>query len=69
MKIDFKNFEEGIPAFLSIILIPLTYSITQGIIWGFISYTIFKVIRGKYKEIHPMMYVVFVFSVVALVYG
>ncbi|MBN2407486.1 MAG: NCS2 family permease [Elusimicrobia bacterium] len=68
-NIDFRDFEEGIPAFLSIILIPLTYSITQGIIWGFISYTLLKVACGKYKALHPMMYVIFVFSVLALVYG
>ncbi|MFW6130746.1 MAG: NCS2 family permease [Atribacterota bacterium] len=66
---DFKNYEESIPAFLSIILIPLTYSITQGIVWGFISYTLFKIIRGKYREIHPMMHVIFVLSVLALIYG
>ncbi|MFH1414601.1 MAG: NCS2 family permease [Elusimicrobiota bacterium] len=68
-EINFRDFEEGFPAFLSIIMIPLTYSITQGIIWGFISYTLFKVIMGKFRELHPMMFVISLFSVLALIYG
>ncbi|MGM0442458.1 MAG: NCS2 family permease, partial [Elusimicrobiota bacterium] len=67
--IDFKNIEEAIPAFLAIIMIPFTYSITQGIVWGFLTYTVFKVIRGKADQLHPMMYVIFLFSVLALIYG
>jgi AGZA family xanthine/uracil permease-like MFS transporter len=66
-EINFKDFEEGIPAFLGLILIPLTYSITQGIIWGFLSYTIIKMARGKFKEVHPMMYVISAFSILALI--
>ncbi len=65
-NINFKQFDEGIPAFLAMILIPLTYSITQGIIWGFISYTLLKILSGKSKDIHPMMYVITAFSVFAL---
>lgn len=68
-EIDFKKFETGIPAFLGLILIPLTYSITQGIIWGFLSYTLIKVILGKYREVSPMMYIITGFSVLALVFG
>ncbi|MCD6318665.1 NCS2 family permease [Candidatus Aerophobetes bacterium] len=66
-EINFKDFEEGIPAFLGLILVPLSYSITQGIIWGFLSYTLIKVLRGKAKEIHPMMYIIALFSVLALI--
>ena len=65
-EINFKNFEEGIPAFLALILVPLTYSITQGIIWGFLSYTLIKLLRGKGKEVHPLMYIISLFSVLAL---
>ena len=57
-KINFEDFEEGVPAFLAMILIPLTYSITQGITWGFASYTIIKVLNGKAREVHPMMYII-----------
>jgi len=57
-KINFIDLEEAIPAFLALILIPLTYSITQGITWGFVSYTLLKVLTGKYKEVHLMMYII-----------
>jgi AGZA family xanthine/uracil permease-like MFS transporter len=55
--IDFGKIEEGLPAFLTIILIPLTFSITQGILWGFISHVGLYLVVGRRKEIHPVMYV------------
>jgi AGZA family xanthine/uracil permease-like MFS transporter len=67
IKINWTDFEEAIPAFLALILIPLTYSITQGIVWGFLSYTIIKLLRGKFKDIHPALYVVDAFAILALV--
>jgi AGZA family xanthine/uracil permease-like MFS transporter len=54
--IDFRKIEEGLPAFLTIILIPLTFSITQGILWGFISHVGLYLVVGRRKEIHPVMY-------------
>lgn len=56
-KINFSKIEEGLPAFLTIILIPLTFSITQGILWGFISHVGLYLIVGRRKEIHPVMFV------------
>ena len=67
MKIDWGFFEESIPAFLALILIPLTYSITQGIVWGFLSYTIIKVFVGKAKEIPVTLWIIDVFAIVSLV--
>lgn len=55
--IDFRKIEEGLPAFLTIILIPLTFSITQGILWGFISHVGLYLVVGRRKEIHPVMFV------------
>ena len=55
--INFSKIEEGLPAFLTIILIPLTFSITQGILWGFIAHVGLYLIVGRRKEIHPVMYV------------
>jgi AGZA family xanthine/uracil permease-like MFS transporter len=57
-KIDFKDYEIGIPAFLTIIIMPFTYSISYGIGFGFISYTLIKLFRGKFKDLHPLMIVV-----------
>jgi AGZA family xanthine/uracil permease-like MFS transporter len=56
-QIDFRKIEEGLPAFLTIILIPLTFSITQGILWGFISHVGLYLLVGRRKEIHPVMFV------------
>ena len=55
-EIDFGKIEEGLPAFLTIILIPLTFSITQGILWGFISHVGLYLVVGRRKEIHPVMF-------------
>src|SRR6266545_3425954 len=55
-KISFSKIEEGLPAFLTIILIPLTFSITQGILWGFISHVGLYLLVGRRRDIHPVMY-------------
>jgi AGZA family xanthine/uracil permease-like MFS transporter len=65
-KIQWNNYEEAIPAFLAIFLIPFTYSITQGIVWGFLSYTLIKLSLGKFKDIHPMLYIIDILAIVAL---
>jgi len=65
-KIPWDQFDEALPCFLAIILIPLTFSITQGIIWGFVSYTILKVLLGKYKQLPLSIYVIFVLCLFAL---
>ncbi len=56
--IDVTNVEDGIPALLTMILMPLTYDITVGIGAGFISWVLIKVARGKAGEVHPLMWVV-----------
>jgi adenine/guanine/hypoxanthine permease len=59
-KIDWSRFEIAVPAFLTIIAMPLTYSIATGIAIGFIFYPITMALKGKMKEIHPIMYFLFV---------
>jgi AGZA family xanthine/uracil permease-like MFS transporter len=54
--IDFTDIEEGFPALLAIILMPLTYSITVGIGAGFVMHTVIKVVKGKASEIPPLMW-------------
>ena len=56
--------EEGIPALLTMILMPLTYDITVGIGAGFISWTLIKLVRGKASEVHLLMYLVTIAFVV-----
>ena len=55
--IDFTDFTEALPAFLTILLMPLTFSIAQGLSFGFISYTLIKLTTGRRHEIHPIMYI------------
>jgi AGZA family xanthine/uracil permease-like MFS transporter len=56
--INVADVEDGIPALLAIILMPLTYDITVGIGAGFVSWVFIKVIKGKLGEIHPLMWAV-----------
>ncbi len=55
-SLNLSGFEEIIPAFLTIVLIPLTFSITQGILWGFVSYVFLYFLAGRKKEIHSVMW-------------
>ena len=66
-KIDFKDYEIAIPAFLTIIIMPFTYSISYGIGFGFISYTLIKLFRGKFRDLHPLMIIVSALFAVAFV--
>ena len=57
-KIDFSDFTNALPAFLTIIMMPLTSSIANGFAFGFISYTVMKLFAGQYKQISWIMYLV-----------
>ena len=50
-NIDFDDYTESIPVFLTIVMMPLTYSISEGILFGVLSYVILKVLTGKFKDI------------------
>ncbi|MCM3588704.1 NCS2 family permease [Mesobacillus maritimus] len=58
-KIDWSQFEIAVPAFLTVIIMPLTGSIATGIAAGFIFYPITMIVKGRGKEIHPIMYLLF----------
>lgn len=66
-QINFSKIEEAVPAFLTLVLIPLTFSITQGILWGFISHVGLYLMVGRRREIHPVMYALALVSVGLLV--
>jgi AGZA family xanthine/uracil permease-like MFS transporter len=63
-NINFDDYTIAIPAFLTIVLMPFTYSITNGIGAGFISYALLKVAQGKGREVHPLLWVVVALFVV-----
>jgi AGZA family xanthine/uracil permease-like MFS transporter len=56
--IDWRDAAIGIPAFLTITLIPFTYSITNGVAAGFVSYSLIKLMQGKGREVHFLTYLV-----------
>lgn len=68
-KINWMITEEAIPAFIAMVVIPFTYSITQGIIWGFLTWTVVKLAMGKRKEISLTLILIDLFCVLALVMG
>lgn len=68
-KINWSELDDAIPAFLALVLIPFSYSITQGIIWGFLSWTIIKVAVGKSKEVSLALWIIDAFALVALFWG
>lgn len=55
--IDFIDMTEALPAFLAIVMMPFTYSIAEGIVFGMISYVLMKMLSGRYKEVSVAMYI------------
>lgn len=68
IKLDEDNYTTAIPAYLSIIAMPLFYSIAEGISIGIISYVIINLVCGKAKEIKPIMYVLAVLFVLKYIF-
>jgi AGZA family xanthine/uracil permease-like MFS transporter len=56
-EIDWKDLTEAIPAFLTIIVMPLAVSITEGVAFGVVAYVILKVATGRRDQVHPLLYV------------
>lgn len=68
-NIDFAELDTGIPAFLIITMMPLTYSITKGLAAGFIAYTFIKLVTGKFRELNAVVVVMAIVSVIAFIVG
>jgi adenine/guanine/hypoxanthine permease len=62
-NIDWDDMEIALPAFLTIVLMPFTYSITAGIGAGFITYVLIKTVRGRWRDVHPLLWLVAVLFV------
>ncbi|UOQ44098.1 NCS2 family permease [Halobacillus salinarum] len=67
-NIDWDQFEIAVPAFFTIAAMPLTYSIATGIAIGFIFFPITMMLKGRGKEIHPIMYLLFVIFVLYFIF-
>lgn len=67
-EIDFEDFTEAIPAFLTIIMMPLTFSIAEGILAGIVSYAILKPLSGRGKEVSVVTYIVAVLFILKIIF-
>ena len=65
-RIDFANLEEAFPAFIIMVMIALSYSISTGLAFGFLSFTLIKVVSGKFREIKPAMWIIAMLSMLFL---
>ncbi len=65
-KIDFTNLEEAFPAFIIMVMIALSYSISTGLAFGFISFALIKLVSGKTKDIKPAMWIIVILSILFL---
>jgi len=63
-KIDFFDYTEAIPAFLTIVMMPFAYSIADGIVFGMVSYVILKLLSGRTKEVSKVMWLLAVLFVI-----
>ncbi len=68
LRIDLSDYTEAIPAFLTIILMPLTYSIAEGLVMGVLSYVVIKLVTGRYKDVSPVMLILGIFFVIRFIY-
>ena len=66
-EINFQDPTEGIPAFLTIVMMPFAYSIAEGIVYGILSYVILKAITGKFKQIPIVTWVLFVIFILRII--
>lgn len=67
-KIDFNDFTEAVPAFLTIVMMPYAYSIAEGIVFGMISYVVLKAITGKFKDISLTMWIVSILFILKIIF-
>ena len=67
-KIDFSDFSESLPAFVCVITMPLTYSISNGILLGLITYVLLNMICGNFKKITPVMYILAVLFILKFIF-
>ena len=67
IKINFNDIYIAVPSFLTLILMPLTYSISTGIAYGFASYLLLCIFSGKLNKIHPIMWLIGILSIVEII--
>ena len=66
--INWHEFDEAFPAFLIILIMPLTSSISTGIAFGFIAYPILKIVKGEARKVHPLLYLFAILFAIQLIF-
>ena len=67
IEIDWEDVTEAAPAALTAIMMPFTYSIANGIMFGVLTWMVLRIVRGKIRDIHPVMWIVFALFVIRIV--
>lgn len=65
-SIDFSDYKDSLPVFITVLMIPLGFSISEGIVYGFLSYVIIRLLLGRFKDVSVMMYllaILFIFKI------
>jgi len=67
--IDFRSIEDALPAFVTVVLIPLTLSITQGLLWGFVLHALLYAVVGRWREVGVTLWLLSALSAALLIIG
>ncbi|SFS41843.1 NCS2 family permease [Marininema halotolerans] len=67
-KVQWNDFDEAFPAFITMLSMPLTFSIATGIAFGFISYPLLKIVRGQGREVHPLLYLFMILFILQMAF-
>lgn len=66
--IDWRDMTEAVPAFLTMVIMPFSFSITEGISFGFIAYAVLKLVSGQGRQVHPLLYVFAVLFIIRYIW-
>lgn len=66
VNVEFKDYTEGLPAFITIVMMPFAYSIADGLVFGFLSYVFLKVLTGNAKDVSKTMYILAILFIIKL---
>ncbi|MFR9651180.1 MAG: NCS2 family permease, partial [Rikenellaceae bacterium] len=67
VNINFKDYKDALPAFITIVFIPFSYSISEGIVYGFLSFVIIRLLIGRFRDVSPIMYLLVLIFILKLI--
>ncbi len=69
LKLELDDLTEALPAFLTLLMVPLTFNIANGLIWGILSFTLLKLATGRIREVSPTMWILTILCLISLTRG